>query len=268
MKKLAGLVVCALSLAALGCATPESAVPAQDARYQQLIPDIEGMVRQTMRRSRIPGLSLVIASPGGTIWEAGFGWGDDARKVPVDSATMFSIQSMSKTFTAVGVLTAVQDGLLDLDQPISRLLPGFRVKSIFEDNPQERITLRHLLTHTAGFTHEAPLGNNFDPGQPSFDEHVASIQDTWLMFRVGERYQYSNLGIDLAGYMMEKATGRPFIQAMAERVFAPLGMTRTTMEPSVILAEPNRGHGSPERDPGHPCHRSHDRGRRRVHQRP
>jgi CubicO group peptidase (beta-lactamase class C family) len=105
------------------------------------------------------------------------------------------------------------------------------------------MTLRHLLTHTAGFTHEAPAGNNNDPAEPSFDEHVASIQDTWLMFRVGERYQYSNLGIDLAGYMLEKAVDKPFIQAMQERVFDPLHLTRTTMEPSVILAETNRATG-------------------------
>ncbi len=247
MKKLTGLLaggfVSILALLAAGCAAPEHHMAARDSKYAAVISYVEAMARQTMRRARIPGLSLAIADSRGTIWEAGFGWGDDAHKVAVDADTIFSVQSMSKTFTAVGVLTAVQEGLLNLDEPISRALPGFRIQSVFEENPQDRITLRHLLTHTAGFTHEAPGGGNYDASQPSFDEHVRAIQDTWLMFRAGERYQYSNLGIDLAGYMLEKATGTPFIQVMTRRVFDPLHLSRTTMEPARILAEQNRAVG-------------------------
>jgi CubicO group peptidase (beta-lactamase class C family) len=161
----------------------------------------------------------------------------------VDSDTLFSIQSMSKTLTAVGVLTAVRDGLLALDEPISRSIPDFQVQSIFEDRPQDRITLRHLLTHTAGFTHEAPGGGNYDPGEPPFDEHVANISRTWLMFRVGERYQYSNLGIDLAGFILERALGLPLPDCLRDRVFQPLGMGRTTADPALIRGASNRATG-------------------------
>ena len=70
-----------------------------------------------------------------------------------------------------------------------------------------------LLSHTAGFTHEAPVGNSneLDPG--TFDEHVRSISDTWLRFPVGSGFAYSNLGIDLAGYILERVEGRPFAEA-------------------------------------------------------
>ena len=179
----------------------------------------------------------------GPIWEAGFGYGDDGRAVPVDGNTLFSIQSMSKTFTAVGVLTAVRDGLVELDAPISRYLPDFRIQSIFEDRPQDRITLQHLLMHTAGFAHEAPGGGNNDGTEIAFDQHVANIQDTWLMFRVGERYGYSNLGIDLAGYIVERVSATPFIDYMGRNVFAALGLDRTTMDPSRITTETNRASG-------------------------
>ena len=201
------------------------------------------MARQTMSRERIPGLSVALVDSHGPIWEAGFGFADDARKVPVDSNTMFSIQSMSKTFAGVGVLTAVRDRILDLDVPIEEYLPGFRIQSIFEERPQERMTLRHLLTHTAGFTHEAPVGNNYDPAEPTFEEHVASIQDTWLMFRVGERYGYSNLGIDLAGFILQKASGKSYSDYIQEEVLAPLGMSRTTLDPDIIRSAPNRAIG-------------------------
>ncbi len=244
------LIVGMLATSLAGCTLPSSIVvngeyraSGRDPRYTMLIDEAERMTRDTMSGKRIPGLSIVLADSRGTIWEAGFGFGDDARRVPVDPQTMFSIQSISKIFTAVGVLTAVRDTKLDLDAPISRYLPGFRVKSIFSEHPEDSITLRHLLTHTAGFTHEAPRGNNFSPDEPSFDDHAASIADTWLMFPVGERYSYSNLGIDLAGYVVERVSGRPFVDYMREEVFRPLALSRTTMDRSLITAESNRAIG-------------------------
>lgn len=251
MKRLLlGLLACGIAGALAGCVPPSSILktgdvlaPGAPAGYGPVVADIEDMVRQTMSRSRIPGLSVVLCDSRGPVWEAGFGYGDDGRTVPVDAHTLFSIQSMSKTFTAVGALTTVRDGLVELDAPISRYLPGFVVQSIFEDRPEDRITLRHLLTHTAGFTHEAPGGGNFDGTEIAFERHAANIQDTWLMCRVGERYQYSNLGIDLAGFIVGRASGTPFIDYMDRNVFAALGLGRTTMDPSRISAEPNRATG-------------------------
>jgi CubicO group peptidase (beta-lactamase class C family) len=137
MKTCLALIVSIVSLVATGCVRPSSITrtgdiraPGIDEGYGSALGDIENMVRQTMSRKRIPGLSIVLVNSRGPIWEAGFGYGDDARKVPVDGNTIFSIQSMSKTFTSVGVLTAVRDGLVDLDTPISRYLPDFKIQSI------------------------------------------------------------------------------------------------------------------------------------------
>jgi CubicO group peptidase (beta-lactamase class C family) len=248
MKPRLAFLPCAIALAA-GCTPPSAIVmtaarpPAVNPSRAALIREIEGMTRQTMSWNGIPGLSIALADSHGTFWEAGFGYADDERKISVDVDTMFSIQSMSKTFTGVGVLTAVRDGLLDLDQPISHYIPDFRIRSIFESNPQDHITVRHLLTHTAGFTHEAPAGNNSDPGEPSFDEHVKSISDTWLMFPAGQRFQYSNLGIDLAGAILQKVSRRAFSDCLRERVFEPLDLRRTTADPSAIRVESNRATG-------------------------
>jgi CubicO group peptidase (beta-lactamase class C family) len=82
---------------------------------------------------------------------------------------------MSKSFAALGVLMVVQDGLLDLDAPITEYLPDFSVKSRFEDHPERKMTLRHLLSHRTGFSHEAPVGSNYDSRPTSFEEHVLSI---------------------------------------------------------------------------------------------
>jgi CubicO group peptidase (beta-lactamase class C family) len=82
---------------------------------------------------------------------------------------------MSKLFTATAVMQAVEAGRLDLDEPITTYLPDFTVHSAFEAHPERRITLRMLLSHTAGFNHEAPVGNSneLDPG-PSTSTSTAS----------------------------------------------------------------------------------------------
>jgi CubicO group peptidase (beta-lactamase class C family) len=121
-------------------------------------------------------------------------------------------------------MLAVQDELVDLDTPITAYLPEFTVNSSFEDRPEQRMTLRHLLNHTAGFTHEAPVGNNFNPASPSWRAHVASISDTSLKFPVGERYSYSNLGIEIAAYIVQEVSGVPFETFVQRRIFEPLGM--------------------------------------------
>ncbi len=207
------------------------------------IDEASRMSIETMTRNRIPGLSIVFVDEHGALWEDGFGFADDAGDNPVTPNTRFSIQSMSKTFTAVAVLAAVRDGLLELDAPITRYIPDFTVHSLFEERPQDRITLRHLLTHTSGLAHEAPLGNNYTPDEPSFDDHVASISDTWLRFRVGEREEYSNLGVDMAAYILQTVRARPFPEAMRDTVLGPLGMIRSTTDRAAVEADTARAHG-------------------------
>jgi len=195
-----------------------------------------------MKKHKIPGLSIAIVDRDGILWSAGFGR-TGRGKQPVTPETLFSIQSMSKTFTATAVMFTVQDGLLDLDTPITEYLPEFTVKSRWEDNPQQKMTLRHLLTHTAGFTHEAPIGNNVDTRYNSFEEHVLSIQNTWLRCRVGEKFNYSNLGIDLAAYILQVKSGMAFEEYMKKKVFDPLGMSTSSVDYDFVEQFPNRALG-------------------------
>jgi CubicO group peptidase (beta-lactamase class C family) len=144
-------------------------------------------------------------------------------------------------------MLAVQDGLVELDVPVSRYLPDFSVRSAFEDRPEQRMTLRHLLSHTAGFTHEAPIGNNYLVGRASFTAHCRSIGETWLRFPVGHHYEYSNLGIDLAAYILQRRTRLSFHEFVRRRLFAPLGLGRTTFDYRVIARDEDRAIGHDER---------------------
>ncbi len=105
------------------------------------------------------------------------------------------------------------------------------------------MTLRLLLAHRAGFTHEAPLGSNYDCRPHTFEEHVLSISDSWLRYPVNYRYSYSNLGIDLAGYILQKKAGIPLWEYIKRIVLDPLGMTSTTLNFEEIKKTTNRAIG-------------------------
>jgi CubicO group peptidase (beta-lactamase class C family) len=225
-------------------ALPDAAAGTVIARYRERIPEL-------MAEQGIPGLAVALVDKDQPLWIQGFGHIDDERSAPVNADTIFSVQSMSKLFTATAVMQAVAVGRLDLDEPITTYLPGFTVHSAFEEHPERRITLRMLLSHTAGFTHEAPIGNNneLDPGD--FDAHVRSISQTWLRFPVGTGYAYSNLGIDLAGFVLERVVGKPFPEVARESLLEPLGMGRSTFDRAAIRASGNRavGHAEPYPEP-------------------
>jgi CubicO group peptidase (beta-lactamase class C family) len=197
-----------------------------------------------MASDDIPGAAVCLLHQGKPAWVEGFGLVDsNSRGRRVGAGTIFSIQSTSKNFTAAAIMVAVQKGLLDLDKPITDYLADFRVQSRFESLPQRKMTLRLLLSHRAGFTHEAPVGNNFEPAFPDFETHIRSISRTWLRYSVGERYRYSNLGVDLAGYVLQVVTGKPFADCLKSLIFDPLGMADSTAATEVYARRSDRAIG-------------------------
>ena len=196
-------------------------------------------ILESMAKEDIPGVSVCLIADD-KAWIEGFGvtGGNASRRVRTD--TLFSVQSTSKNFTATAIMLAVQQGILDLDEPIAAYLQDFTVQSRFEQMPQHLMTLRLLLSHRAGFTHEAPVGNNYEPAFPDFEAHVRSISQTWLRFPVGERYRYSNLGVDLAGFILQVRSGMPFDEWLRTMLFEPLGMGDSTAATDVYVRQQNR----------------------------
>jgi CubicO group peptidase (beta-lactamase class C family) len=190
---------------------------------------------------KVPGLAYALFDRYDTLFTSCMG--TSSLGSDIDRNTLFSLQSISKNMTALAVMKAVQEGLLDLDVPISIYLPSFSVQSCFDSVPEDLITLRMLLSHTAGFTHEAPVGNNYDftPCRP--EEHLLSIRETWLKFPPGTAYAYSNLGFDLASAIVEEAAGIGFSQYLKTELFQPLGMTLTTNNDQEVLQTRNRTDG-------------------------
>lgn len=207
------------------------------------VDELKSKVPSWFKETDVPGMAIAVVDDEKILWQQVYGHTSRNKVSLIDPDTIFSIQSMSKSFTALGVLMAVQDGLVDLDEPITAYLPDFTVHSPYEDRPQERMTLRLLLAHRAGFTHEAPLGNNYDCRPHTFEEHVLSISDSWLRYPVDYCFSYSNLGIDLAGYILQKKAGMPFWEYIKIKVLEPLGMTSTTLNFEEIKKRTNRAIG-------------------------
>lgn len=200
-------------------------------------------IPEMMTEQKIPGVSVAVVDRDGILWTAGFGYTDYGRKRPVTTETIFLLCSMTKTFTATAVMCAVQDGLVDLDVPITEYLPDFTVNSRFEEDPQDKITLRHLLHHTSGLAHETVVGNVREAYAALFEDHINSISNTWLKHEVGERYSYSGIGYDLAAYILQVRSGKPFAEYMKEKIFEPLGMPNSSVDPAFIKHHPDRAVG-------------------------
>jgi len=208
-----------------------AAVTAQpDAKYSSVIAELKRVIPPWMEFTASPGLSIALVDGQRRVWSAGFGYTDWTKAHPVTTRTLFSLQSISKTYTTIGVLRAVERGLIKLDAPITQYVPWFTIRSRFAEHAEQTITIRHLLSHWSGLGHEAPRGGNYDDRPVSFEDHVRSIADSWLHFPVGHHFSYSNIGIDLAGYALQAASGKPFAKYMHDEVFTPLGMDSSTYD--------------------------------------
>ena len=200
--------------------------------FSSVIEKIKQALPVAMAVKDITGASVALVDGENIVWSGGFGHTDRSRKVKVTADTLFHVGSISKSFTALGVLKAVDKGLLALDDMVKKHLSWFSVNSRRGATEVERITIRHLLSHHSGLGTWSPLGNPSDPQYHTrtFEEVVRSTRHSWLKFPPGERFEYSNQGIDLAGYALGATSGKPFADFMREELLAPLGMTTSTFD--------------------------------------
>ena len=196
------------------------------------------MFEQAFANANLPGVVGMIVDRDGVRFSSALGVTDTESNRPVAEDTPFQIASMTKALASVAAMQQVEAGRLELDAPIGDLVPDLANAQVLtgfdaDGKPQLRpaarpVTLRHLLTHTAGlgyfFIHPEVLQYFSAVGMPA-PGSLDSIRMP-LMFDPGERWEYS-VGIDWAGLAVEAATGEKLGDYMAEHVFAPLGMTGT-----------------------------------------
>ena len=210
-------------------------------------------IQALMRKHRLPNLSVCVRGPEGPLFEKGYGYRDRDSALPADPDTVFGIASLSKSITALALAILETEGKLSYDDPVSRYFPDFSVPGA----PRDLVTLRTLAQHTAGIPPIEPLEWSIAMNSPGRDsESIRKLRASAPndMSRIeqiidyiarcpypvvgapGERMSYCNEGYAVLSWVVDQAAGIPLEDFCRQRIFAPLGMTRTLMDDDCVSA--------------------------------
>ena len=192
-----------------------------------------------------PGCALAIAQNGRIAYERGYGRASLELDVPITTKTVFDIGSTSKQFTAFSLLLLERDGKLSLDDDIRRFLPEV-------PDYGQRITIRHLLTHTSGLRDYTDLleFDGHDTADFTDDRDALDLiaRQRGVNFSPGQEWRYSNTGFFLASIIVKRASGQSLASFAHDRIFVPLGMTSTQYLDDTTRVVPNRATAYSPRD--------------------
>jgi len=201
---------------------------------------ISDLIKRATDSGDVPGVAVSVANADGVLFEAASGVRDLDSRALMGLDTVVRIASMTKAVTGAAAMQLVEQGKLDLDGPIGKLLPGLGSVQVFEGfdasgkprlrAPKRPVTLRHLLTHTSGHTYDTWNALNGEyrtkTGMPAMTTGKLAALDMPLLFDPGEKWEYG-IGIDWAGRAIEEAAGLKLDDYMKQNLFDPLGMADT-----------------------------------------
>lgn len=215
-------LVLALVSSAWLSAAPRPAVGIDAAALDAYLSDYE-------RGCPYPGFSVVLADASGPVYLRA--WGETeagtGRKMGVDTPS--GVASITKSFTALGIMRLVEAGKLELDRPVVRYLPWFRTA---DKENSDRITIRMLLANASGIPSNDTFMDEADPSDAAMERGVRDIARLRTNREPGASFEYANENWDILGVVIEKVSGLPYRLFMERQVFKPLGMSRTTTDPS------------------------------------
>ncbi|KRC89837.1 serine hydrolase [Terrabacter sp. Root85] len=198
--------------------------PSETALSAGLERDLLARVVTAQRTWRSPGVSVGVVREGALVWSAHVGSARlGSQPAPATDDTQFMIGSVTKTFTALTVMSLRDEGLLSLDDALETYVPGTK---------HARVPLRQMLAHASGLQRE-PVGNIWESlVAPERDEFLAGVEEAEQVLPAHHAFHYSNLAYGLLGQVVERVTGRDWEHVVRERVLEPLGMDRTGLTPA------------------------------------
>jgi CubicO group peptidase (beta-lactamase class C family) len=203
-------------------------------------PTLAAAVQPFVENHTLAGAVMLVASPDGVLRVETAGSMDIARKRPMRADAIFWIASQSKPITATALMMLVDEGKVNVDDPVEKYLPEFKGQwwaaeqdsdHVLLQKPVHPITMKNVLSHTSGLPFSSPIEH------PTLDllplaARVSSYAMLPLQFQPDSKYQYSNAGINTAGRIIEVVSGMPYAQFLDERLFKPLRMKDTTFWPN------------------------------------
>lgn len=183
---------------------------------------VDAIVKAVMAKHRIPGVTLLVEHRGRRIVARGYGLADVENNVPAELETVYQIASLTKQFTAAAILQLVEQGKLQLDDDVTKLVPELHIRG-------GTVTVHNLLSHTSGL-----VEYNRDETIPEWGTAITHkrvlelIGDRELEFKPGEKFQYRNSGYYLLGMIVERVSGMSYADYVRVNMFQPLGMRSTS----------------------------------------
>ena len=231
------ILVFAIILSSISCKKSEKQI---NPFYNDVVEKLSDAIGYEIKDKNLNAISIAIIKQDDFFWAEGFGFIDEEKKIKADENTIYRVGSVSKLFTDIAIMKKSEVGGIDIDLPIQNYLPKFNPKNIYNNKP---ITLRQLMSHRAGILREPAYGNYFADNEPSLKKTVESINKSSLIHPPGTKTKYSNAGIAVVGYTLEKVFQKPYVEFMQENVLNPLGMNNSSFKfknsMSLNLAEAN-----------------------------
>ncbi len=208
-------------LLALSFAAAAASAQADLARFDA----VRDTIRQILQAQNLPSITVAVAKGNTILWEEGFGFANREKQIRATPTIMYSLASISKPFTATGMMVLAERGKLDIDHPANEYLGASKLR-VYEGSASS-ITLRRILSHSAGL----PLHYQFfyDGGPPQLSDDDAITHYGFSAYAPGSAYFYSNLGFGIIGHIDELVSGKNYETFMRDEVFGPLGLRNTTV---------------------------------------
>jgi CubicO group peptidase (beta-lactamase class C family) len=196
-------------------------------------------VQPFVDRGNLAGAVMLVASPDKVLSLEAVGYSDVGSRIPLKTDALFWIASMNKPITSTALMLLVDEGKVKLDDPVEKYLPEFKNQLRFVEKrgdeiilkkPAKPITVRNILSHTAGLVDRSPLEGKLD--SISLKDGAISYGLSPLISEPGTKYKYCNPGINTAGRIIEVVSGIPYEKFLQERLFDPLAMKDTTFWPT------------------------------------
>jgi CubicO group peptidase (beta-lactamase class C family) len=223
--KLSSIMVCAVCFLLSGMTrAPASSQAASEGRDEIDFKSIDEYVASKMRAPRIPGVALAIVKDDKIIYLKGYGEADPSGR-PVTPQTPFLIGSVTKSFTALAIMQLVEAGRVELDAPVQRYLPWFRMADPAGAEASAQITVRHLLRQTSGIPSDPTIVSwTWPADDQAMERHVRLLSSVKLTGAPGQTFAYSNVNYVILGVIVQAVSGESYEDYVRHHIFAPLDM--------------------------------------------
>ena len=186
---------------------------------------VDSIVTAEMQRAKVVGASVGVEQRGELLLAKGYGYAQLEHQVPATAETVYRLGSITKQFTATGIMQLIEQGKLSLEDEITRFLPDYPIQG-------HKVTIQHLLTHTSGIKSYTGLGPKFWDSASRLDltddQMLELFKAEPFDFAPGEKYQYNNSAFYLLGVIIGKVSGLPYPKYLQEKILAPLGLRNTS----------------------------------------